>query len=535
MSRFQIYSLSLILLTFSSVLLLAEPAPGPKLTIDGSANRHPISPYIYGIADTGPDAGLANELKWPLNRWGGDAATRYNWKLDMSNSGGDWFFMVQGGNGGPSGAPDKMIDASKGWGGRALITIPYIDYINSATTTDCTFPVSIFGPQQKVNPFVHPTINGAQTDAGNGVKPDGSNITPTKDQIERIHVANTPDYQKEWVRHLVEKYGTTDKGGVALYELDNEPDGWNNTHRDIHPDNLGHDELVNKTLTYGGAVKDADATALVAGPGGFLLHYDNEGKPGDGKAEHGGLGQAEYFLKKMAEADQSGHRRILDYFDEHYYPLDQRDQTDDVLLERTRSLWDPSYVEKDWYGDNNGAVDLIPKFKEWVNKYYPGTKVSISEYGFGEPSKFVTALAFVDVLGIYGREGLDMACLFGSPKPDQPVAGAFRAYLNYDGNGGKFGDSSVSSTSEDQGKLAVYSAVRTSDHVLTVIVLNKTTTDLQSSVSLSGILPKGSAKVYRLAEDSGNKLASEPDQNVKPDGFTATFPARSATLLAIPL
>ena len=41
----------------------------------------------------------------------------------------------------------------------------------------------------------------------------------------------------------------------------------------------------------------------------------------------------------------------------------------------------------------------------------PGTKVSISEYGWGDPRNFITALATVDVLGIFGRERVDLACI----------------------------------------------------------------------------------------------------------------------------
>jgi hypothetical protein len=40
-------------------------------------------------------------------------------------------------------------------------------------STDCSFPVSIFGEQQKVNPYVHPTVNGKKTDAGNAKTPEG--------------------------------------------------------------------------------------------------------------------------------------------------------------------------------------------------------------------------------------------------------------------------------------------------------------------------------------------------------------------------
>jgi len=227
--------------------LLTLPAnaqtPGPALTINVQAQRHRISPYIYGMAY--PDAALAKELKLPLNRWGGDGTTRYNWQVDSTNAGDDWFFMA-GGNDKPtpSGGPDTLMETAKVNGGTVLLSVPIIDYLNKATAYDSSYPISLFGPQQKVNPYVHPIVNGKQTDAGNGRTPDGKPITLTHDQILRIHTPNSPPLQGAWVRHLVAKFGPASKGGVPIYELDNEPGGWNNTHRDIHPGGTGHDELV---------------------------------------------------------------------------------------------------------------------------------------------------------------------------------------------------------------------------------------------------------------------------------------------------
>lgn len=505
----------------------------PKLTVDVTADRHPINPDIYGMAY--PDPVLAKEIRLPMNRWGGDATTRYNWLVDGSNAGDDWFFMAGGSdNPIPGKGPDNLVAEAKTYGGRVLLTIPIIDYVNKATAMDSTFPVSIFGPQQKVNPYVHPIVNGKRTDAGNGRTPDGKPITPTTDQILRVHIPNTPDLQRSWVQHLVGKFGKAAAGGVPLYEMDNEPDGWNNTHRDIHPGKTGDDELVSKTIAYAAAVKDADPTSQVIGPGGFLLHYQNDGAPGDGKKEHGGLGQATYYLQQMAAYDKAHGRRLLDYFDEHYYPLGQDGQTDATTLESTRSLWDPTYVEKDWYGKWHGAVNLIPSFHQWVDKDYPGTKISISEYGWGDNKTLVGALAETDVLGIFGRERVDMACFFGPPRAGQPLANAFRLYRNYDGKGSQYGNTWVRSTSTDQGQLAVYGAQRSTDHALTLIVINKTTGDLTAPLSLSGFHPAGHAQVFRLSGADLSAVVAQPEQDVTDAGFTSAYPARSASLIVIP-
>ncbi len=517
---------------------LADDAPlaqhGPALSVDLDAGRNPIDPAIYGMAY--PDRELAKEIRLPVNRWGGDATTRYNWQVDASNAGDDWFFMT-GGNGHPtpSAGPDALITFSRQCGGKVLLTIPIIDYINKASDADCTFPVSIFGKQQKTNPYVHPIVNGKKTDAGNGRTPDGKPIVLTREQLLRIHISNTPDFQRGWIEHLIKKFGTTASGGVGYYELDNEPGGWGNTHRDVHPGEMGHDELVSRSIAYAAMIKTADSSAIVVGPGDFVMHYQSDGKPGDGKKEHGGLGQGDYYLQQMAAYEQKHHVRLIDYFDEHYYPIAQDGQTDATRLQSTRSLWDPTYKEKNWVGKWRGPVNLIPQFHQWVDKEYPGTKISISEYGWGEMKTVVGALCEADVLGIFGREKVDMACMFGPPKATEAGANAFRMYLNYDGNGSRFGDVSLKAASADQDVLSIYAAQRSTDKMLTIIVINKTEKDLTALVVLKNFKARRAGKTFRYSAEHPEKIVLDGHAQLPGAGeFDAIFFARSITLYEFP-
>src|SRR5258708_13274405 len=63
---------------------------GPALTVNAAPARHAISPYIYGMNFA--DAGLAQELKLPVRRWGGNSSTRYNWQTARSNHSNYWYF-----------------------------------------------------------------------------------------------------------------------------------------------------------------------------------------------------------------------------------------------------------------------------------------------------------------------------------------------------------------------------------------------------------------------------------------------------------
>ena len=98
----------------------------------------------------------------------------------------------------------------------------------------------------------------------------------------------------------------------------------------------------------------------------------------------------------------------------------------------TRPLWDTGYTDPSWIG---AKIGLVPRMRAWVRDNYPGTKLGISEYNLGLGVTSDPRLQNViqaDALGIFGREGLDLATFWpdgGSPVP----AAAFRIFRNYDG------------------------------------------------------------------------------------------------------
>jgi uncharacterized protein (TIGR03382 family) len=501
--------------------------------VDAASDRHPISRDIYGMNYA--DGALAAELNLPVDRWGGDATSRYNWAVDSSNAGGDWYFMAGNGEAAPvSGASaDAFIDKDRDAGTKTLLTIPMIQYINKASPWNCSFPVAEYGAQQSVNPYVH-LADGGQ--CGNGVSPSGTNLA-LRDPLE-VSIPNSTSNAQSWISHLTSKYGTAAQGGVGIYQMDNEPEGWANTHRDIHPAEPNYEEIIGLTLQYAPTVKEADPTALVLGPSdfGWAAYIGNS----QDLARDGGVWNGPYYLQRMAQYDAENGKRVLDYFDEHYYPITVSNApagdaaTQALRLERTRSLWDSTYVETDdWIGQYYGAMYLIPRFHQWVNAYYPGTRLAMTEYNWGGLESMNGALAEADVLGIFGREQLDLATLWGAPTSTQPGAFAFRMYLNYDGSRSGFGDTSVSASSADQSQLAVYAAQRTLDGALTVMVINKSGSNLTSALALSGFAPNADAEVFQYSGANLNAIARAADQQVTSSGFTYTYPASSLTLLVL--
>jgi len=497
-------------------------AQAPALTVDANASRHPISAEIYGIANYGLDATFAKEIQVPNIRWGGDGTTRYNWLVDSSNSGFDWYFM--GGNGEttpvPSASADLMVNTYKP--ADALITIPIIPYVNKLSAWNCSFPVSVYGAQQSTNPYVHP--NGDS--CGNSITTNNTQLIDNN--IYANHIDNTTSLQQQWVQHMVSTFGTAAKGGVKFYQLDNEPYGWSNTHRDVMPNGATYPTITQLGQQYAAAVKQADSTALVLGPSDFTLG----GWIGN-TSQQGGLYAGEYYLQQMAAYDKAHGQRILDYFDEHYY---FNISTPAAQLASTRTLWDSTYNGGTWVEqyDFMSPMQLIPRFRSWISANYPGTLLSLSEYSIDSGQKsIVDAIAEMDVLGIFGREPLDFANMWSAPGPQDPIAFAFRMFRNYDGNGSQFGDTSISSVSSDQGQLSIYAAQRSSDNAVTILVINKTTGALTSAIALSNLTLPATAQVYSYSQASLTSIAHPSDAAISSGSLSYTFPGYSAVMFVV--
>ena len=537
----------------------ASVAPaGIALAVNAGAARKPISPYIYGLNFAKET--FANEIDLPARRWGGNHTTRYNWQGNFLNHGSDWFFhnnVSYDPYNGNTETADQWVQQNKRTGAESLISVPIMGYVaKDGDPNTCGFQVPIYGAQDDVD-----NENG-YPDCGNGLV-GGAPITGNPLDTS---LAVTPVFAADWVNHLKTTHGAANSGGVKFYALDNEPELWSETHRDAHPSAQTYDELLTRSLAYGAALKAADAGAQVFGYASFgwtgfwYSRYDTETAAQNGYtyfpdyATHGNQYQVEWYLQQMRAYEQTNGARLLDYLDLHVYPQNgvalssAGDAAKQALrLRSVRALWDPTYRDESWIGGNDQPVDwryvrLIPRMRDWVNADYPGTRLAITEYNWGGLEAINGALAQADILGLFGREGLDFATLWNYPDAtlgyDQfetlPGAFAFRLYRSYDGSGGKFGEVSVSASSADQSQLALYAAQRFDDGALTLVVINKTGGALTGDVALSGFTPAAAAQIYRYSAANLNAIVREVDQPVGAGGFSASFPANSITLVVIP-
>jgi len=541
--------LGLILLF--GVSALAQPADGPALRVDPAAARRPISPWIYGINLFEDKQGFAAATGVTLNRWGGNNASSYNWKADAVNLDADWYFETFPGSDTeanllPDGSRfDLLVEQNRALNMATMGTIPILGLLPKSRDRACSFSVAKYGPQQSVDPWAK--------DCGNGVDLNKKNI---RNDPADVYGEFDENFQGDWVRHLVSKYGAGSEGGVPVYSLDNEPIWWNGTHRDMHPEPATYDEMLERGVRFAAAVKSADPTALVTGPatGGwgdlFYSSLDfNTGwgtrpwkywsNPVDRKA-HGDVPFVEWYLGEMRKYEEQNGVRLLDYLDVHAYiappKVDGSDPGDDELqklrLKSTRALWDPSYTEyspEDMPGD---SFRFIPRLRDWIDSAYPGTQIAITEYNWGAFQHMSGGLAQAELLGIFGREGVGLATLWGKPEPTDPAAFAFKIFRNYDDAGSTFGETSIFSETANGDQIAIYSAER-ADGTLTILVLNKDTQDLATTLQLDNFQAAGPAQVYRYSNSEPKAILREMDAEVSGGVIDFKFPSRSMTLFVI--
>jgi hypothetical protein len=144
----------------------------------------------------------------------------------------------------------------------------------------------------------------------------------------------------------------------------------------------------------------------------------------------------------------------------------------------------------------------------------------------------MNAIIQADTLGIFGREGVDLATRWAMPYDGDQIQYAFRMFRNYNGSHAMFGDEYIDSTSTNQQQLAVYGAHRTSDGAYTILVLNKTSSALTSPLKLTGITATSPVQTWQWTNGAIKQVSGGTPASA--GAITATYPAMSMTLYVIP-
>lgn len=469
----------------------AQPLPFKpvKLRIRCQAKTHPIDDGIYGIAfsprkvgkDDAPFAAGAT-----VRRWGGNPASRYNWKLGNAwNTASDWFFKNVNYTDKDDYSWRDFLDENEAHGLRAAITLPTMGWV-AKDTTSYSFSEAALGKQKY-----------AQNDAGNGVFPDGRKLKSPPP--ETTSVAAPPAFVAEWVKELQKVRRADGHEPVFQYILDNEPALWNSTHRDVHPAALTYDELLLRTVQYGEAVRAVAPNADIAGPAEwgwpayFFSAADQEAgfraKP-DRRA-HGDTPLLAWLLQNLRRRAEAHGSHVLNTLDVHFYPQvsgvyghgeSTTPQGAAKRLRATRSLWDKTWVDESWIADK---IALLPRLQDLIDENYPGRRISIGEYNFGGERHISGGLALAESLGRFAQANVRSAYLWTYPPEHSFAQAGFWAFRNYDGQGATFERNYVpTQMAEDVSLFA--SRNETGDRLVAVALNLRADANVDADVELEG-------------------------------------------------
>lgn len=511
----------------AAVTVSAAAGNAITVDIDVLANRHAISPFIYG-GNLG-DASTIADSGTTLARWGGNATSNYNWQLHTYNAGADWYFEDFK-LGSVENDSVKFITDVQNAGSHALTTMPMMDWVAKAAENSAnhnwSFSVATYGKQCAVDPYNSDAGNGMQTDCKTPVTTAAvtSPYYPLLDSASQSCPSGNCVYRDAWAAALSAAFGSgacvvpnSTIASCHFYDMDNEPDIWSGTHRDVHPVSTGYDELANVYKAEATALKTWDPAAVRFGPVSCCWwFYWNVGAAGDNKAAHGGVDFLPWWLNQIYWLDKIEGARTLDVFDIHAYPdADTTGMTDAqkkaLAASIYRDYWDPTYVSTSGTVNQPWATSMqpsysipfrIPRFKAMVNAIYPGTPLSFTEWSaaFFNESDFSTALGDSDAYGVMGREGLSFASRWGAPSSTNPNYQALKLYTNYDGAHHRFESISISSrNSGDPNLFSSYAAVNSTGTGMTIMVINKDPNNAaQVKFNLNGFTPSSYVS-YTLA------------------------------------
>ncbi len=453
--------------------------PTALITIDPS-QKFDISPLIYGANST-DYAGMGSGFRFA--RLGGNRLTAYNWENNASNAGSDWFFQNDGYLGSTNEAGwtyRTFIQAALTAGVVPLVTIPCAGYV----AADKNGGGDVRNSPDYLNTRFKESLPS---------KPGGSFVYPP-------NVNDGFVYQDECVNYLKQ---FAEPGLPIMFSLDNEPDLWSSTHAEIHPNAATYAEMITRSTDYASAIKNVYPSATVFGP----VNYGWYGFMAlQGAPDQNGRNFLDVYLDGMRVAGNVAGKRLLDVMDVHWYPEAKGDDTritsdgdtqglSLARIQSTRSLWDSTYVEDSWITQSlgNQSVNLLPMLTGRIRAHYPGTKLSITEYNYGGSNAISGAIAQADALGLFGRNGVYAAANWGLNAEAKAQLAGFKAFINYDRLGSRFGDQGLFVTGEKASENSCYAAVdSTNPNRITIVFINKTEGTTPFKLNLSGYQVKSS-------------------------------------------
>jgi hypothetical protein len=511
---------SLTVLTLA--LLRTTLATIIAVTVDPSnSTGAPLSPNVFGA--NGPMGLITVDplAPYPLYRWGGNAATRYNAFYDVSTRADDWYFLNEPGN---SNTDLIWLTSVAQANASGLVTITTIGFLAcsggvwgpACATKAAGFSQEKYGAQQKneCSGFT-PTPTWCDADAGNGVLQSGVNVVGNNPADTSVPAPNA-SYALAWLDRLAESPSWPHLKGVLL---DNEMMLWSKTHRDVHPNATTYDEAWESIVTFAAPIRAKYPHLEVHGPQswGWCAYFNsavqdaNSCVEGDDRRAHGDTPFIQWLITQLVAYEAAHGVLLITHLDVHAYPAGNgvEGSSEDEVTGRLRVLapmmWsNTTYTDGSWITD---PVMLLPRLRGWITSAGGdslGLKLAISEYAFGADTLVTAGVATAETLAILSAEGVDEAAVWTAPAPGTPKAAAFTLFLGaYAGARGAVVGVPVSTLSEAPADIGAF-AFRDDAGMLRLLITGKAAPSAgATAVTLSIAWPSGTPRGVATAQVFG--------------------------------
>lgn len=380
-----------------------------KISVDTKSGAYKYSPYLFGKNTSDipyqPGKTLDPEAESLLKESGikfvrlnnGNNATKYNYKKHLTCH-PDWYSNIYDCDWDMS---SKVMNESFP-GIQAMYSFQLCGYV--ASSKEHNFNDWEFNQSQWGEWCSWPLCGGGEVI---DLEKKEYKAGDTSLYLEEWSTEQTTDILTYWKDEL-----KRDMSQFIYWNMDNEPEMWSWTHKDVQPD-FDPEFYVQQYVKVALAAKQKFPDIKLCGPvaGSEWTWFATSGTTNQfPKWEGKQMPWLEYFIMRIGQEQKKYGVKLLDVLDIHYYPSGEK--SEEVNLQSHRTYFDRTYDNPEANGlyTLNGGWDtnikkeyILGRCDDWMKKYIGedhGVTFSVSEYNISSKFEPIThAIAYISHVG----------------------------------------------------------------------------------------------------------------------------------------
>jgi len=455
-------------------LYIALDAQNVQVTVNIFNSRKAVSPYIYGRNNSITDfiGNPVSASNWQLYKDaglnffrenGGNNLSKHNWRLNLSSH-PDWYNNVYTSNWDYAAQTlNQNIPSAQGMWGFQLI--------GQAARTNA-------------NNFNDWAFNNSQWWSGTNQNLAGGGVMNTAGGSQALVNGDPSLYLENWnhdsttgiLNHWFGSGGLgLDSTKIRYWNMDNEPEIWSGTHDDVMSVQPGAETFMQLYFAVAKKARLLFPGIKLTGPvSPNEWQWFNWGAApvtgSDGKR----YPWLQYFIKRVAEEEQSSGIRLLDVIDLHFYPSSTSASN---VVQYHRVFFDSTYIYPEANGvkvvnggwDNSIQIEnVFGRCQKWLNQYMGpnhGVTFAVSETNTqlqNDPN--AVAVWFASMMGEFMNHGVEY---FSPWNWDTGMWETLHLFSRYNKS------NSVQATSSDEQNVSAYTTVNNNSDSVTIALVNR--------------------------------------------------------------